>query len=183
MKKEDKNKKISKYLSYILRHKPESINLILDSEGWADIDEIIEKTTDFKLTKVDIEYMVEENDKQRFAIKDNKIRANQGHSIKIDLALNPKKPPSILYHGTATRFLVSIKKEGLTSQSRQYVHLSQDKETALQVAKRHGKPTILEIDALEMYQDEYKFFLSQNGVWLVDNVPIKYFRELGELSD
>ena len=171
--------KISKYLSYILRHKPESINLILDNYGWANIDELIDKTNEFSLTRKMIDEVVTSNDKQRFTIKKDHIRANQGHSIAVDLELKVKKPNDVLYHGTATRFLDSILKLGILPQNREHVHLSHDKEIATTVAKRHGKPIILVIDALKMHQDNYKFFLSSNNVWLTDYIPLKYLREQG----
>ena len=165
---------ISKYLSYILRHKPDSIGLKLDKHGWADIDELIKKTIEFSLTKETIQAVAANSDKKRFVIENNKIRANQGHSIDVDLNLSPKKPPKILYHGTAERFVSSILKEGIISQSRQYVHLSQDISTATSVGKRHGKPVVLEIDAETMYNNEILFYLSKNGVWLTEKVPPKY---------
>jgi putative RNA 2'-phosphotransferase len=167
-------KQVSKYLSYILRHRPDTIKLQLDQEGWAEINELIEKTIDFKLTKQLIENIVKENDKQRFIIKDNKIRANQGHSININLALEPKQPPSVLYHGTATKFINSIKQSGLKPKTRQFVHLSTDQHSAYSVGQRHGKPIILIIDSFQMYQDGYEFFLSDNKVWLIIEVPWKY---------
>lgn len=166
--------KISKYLSYILRHKPQSIGLNLDSHGWADIDEIIAKTKDMQLTRELIEAVVKSSDKQRYAIRDDKIRANQGHSIAVDLALEPQTPPDILYHGTATRFIDSIRESGLLPQSRQYVHLSRDKATAIEVGKRHGKVVVLEIDCATMHQDGYEFYLADNGVWLTNRVPTQY---------
>jgi len=167
----EKQQKISKYLSYILRHQPESIDLKLDSHGWADIDEIIAKTKELLLTRELIEAVVESSDKQRFAIKGNKIRANQGHSFEVDLQLTPQTPPIMLYHGTATRFLDSIKQSGLLPQSRQYVHLSRDRSTAIEVGKRHGKVVVLKIDCTSMLDDGYEFFLSNNGVWLTKVVP------------
>lgn len=167
--------KISKYLSYLLRHKPEVIGLKMDKNGWVLVDELIEKS-EIKLNKEVIEKIVKNSDKQRFELKDGKIRANQGHSIDVDVELVAKEPPEILYHGTATRFLENILKEGLLPQSRQYVHLSKDEYTAIKVGQRHGKATVLEIRALEMFKDGYKFFLSKNGVWLTKSVPVKYIR-------
>ena len=170
--------KISKYLSYILRHKPESINLKLCEEGWAVIDELIEKTTDFDLTKEIIDNVVETNNKQRFDINGRMIRANQGHTIKVDLDLKPIKPPKTLFHGTTIRFIDSIKKEGLTKQKRHHVHLSYSISISFSVGQRHGKPAVIFILADKMYEDGYKFYKSKNDVWLVDNVPIKYFKEI-----
>jgi len=173
------NVRISKFLSLILRHSPETIHLTIDKNGWANIDELISNANKYKkmyLSTELIKTIVETNDKQRFSISDDgkRIRANQGHSIQIDLELECKTPPDILYHGTTDRFLDSILKDGLKPMSRQYVHLSQSEETALSVGKRHGKPIILYIMAKTMYDEGYKFYLSENNVWLVDNVPAKY---------
>ncbi len=173
----NKLKTTSKFLSLILRHQPEKIGLKLDSNGWADINELMEKSTKVKLTQELIEEVVAKDNKQRFIIKDGKIRANQGHSINIDLALEAVNPPDILYHGTSTRFLESIMKEGLTKQSRQHVHLSKDIETATMVGKRHGKVVILEVDAKKMFEEGYAFYLSENGVWLTDRVGVEFLRE------
>lgn len=169
--------KISKFLSYILRHKPESIGLKLNSYGWLLIDDIIfNSQQELSLSKEIIEKTVSNNKKKRFTISDDGryIRANQGHSIKVDLQLTPKEPPSILYHGTASRFLDSILKEGLKAGQRQYVHLSSNIETAKEVGNRYGKPLILTIDSKRMHQDDYQFFISDNHVWLIDFVPRKY---------
>jgi len=165
---------ISKYLSYILRHKPDSIGLILDSNGWADIDKVIEKTKDFNLTKEMIEEIVKSSDKQRFIIKDNKIRANQGHSIDVDLNLKPLEPLDVLYHGTAEKSIDDILEKGIKPMSRQHVHLSKNKEIAIRVGQRHGKPQVLKVDSKSMHKDGYKFYLSENGVWLTEYVPSKY---------
>ena len=173
------NKKLkitSKFLSLILRHKSEEIGVTLDSNGWAEIDEIINKSQ-LGLTKELIEEVVTQSDKQRFVIKDGKIRANQGHSIEVDLELKAVRPPDILYHGTATRFLDSIMKVGLTKQSRQHVHLSKDTQIAAMVGKRHGKVVILEVDAKKMFEEGYAFYLSENGVWLTDRVGVEFLKE------
>jgi putative RNA 2'-phosphotransferase len=177
----DTHVKISKFLSLILRHSPGMIHLNIDKNGWVNIDELIANADKYKkmhLTVDLIKMTVETNDKQRFIISDDgkRIRANQGHSIEIDLELECKIPPDILYHGTADRFLDSIMKDGLKPMSRQYVHLSQNEETALTVGKRHGEPIILYIMTKTMYEEGYKFYLSENKVWLVDNVPIKYIK-------
>jgi putative RNA 2'-phosphotransferase len=173
--------RISKFLSLILRHSPETIHLNMDKNGWANIDELIANDNKYKkmyLSTELIKTIVETNDKQRFILSDDgkKIRANQGHSIQIDLELECKIPPDILYHGTTDRFLDSILKDGLKPMSRQYVHLSQSEETALTVGKRHGKPVVLCIMAKIMYDEGIKFYLSKNNVWLVDNVPVKYIK-------
>jgi len=177
----DAHVRISKFLSLILRHSPGTIHLTMDNNGWADIDELIINANKYKkkqLTFELIKMIVETNDKQRFIISDDgkRIRANQGHSIQIDLELESKTPPDILYHGTTDRFLDSILKDGLKPMSRQYVHLSQNEETALAVGKRHGKPIVVSIMAKTMYEEGYKFYLSENNVWLVDNVPVKYIK-------
>lgn len=173
-------KQISKYLSLILRHKPESIGLSLDKNGWANIDELISKSSqysdcislDFEL----IQKVVNTSDKQRFIISDEKkrIRANQGHSIKVDLQLKPAIPPALLYHGTATRFLDSILKEGLTPQKRHHVHLSTKLDTARSVAQRYGTPIILQINSQLMSENGFEFYLSENGIWLTDSVPPEF---------
>jgi len=175
---ESKEKDISKYLSYILRHKPESIDLKLDSNGWANIDEIIQKTEVFPLTKEVIDDIVKNSPKQRFIIKGKQIRANQGHSINIDLNLTSTIPPNILYHGTAEKYVPSIIKGGLLPQKRQYVHLSTNQITAKEVGARHGKPILLNIDAKNMYKDGYSFYLSENGVYLTQAVPSQYIEIL-----
>jgi putative RNA 2'-phosphotransferase len=178
---ENVNVRISKFLSLVLRHSPETINLNMDRNGWVSINELIENANKYKnmrLTVDLIKTIVKNNDKQRFIISDDgeKIRANQGHSLTVDLELESKTPPDILYHGTASRFLDSILKNGLNSMSRQYVHLSSTEETALTVGKRHGNPIILYINAKKMNEDGYKFYLSENNIWLVDKVPAKYIR-------
>jgi len=170
-------KKISKFLSLLLRHNPQTIGLKLDANGWADIDEIIEKSKNIELNRALIDEVVAKNDKQRFVIKENKIRANQGHSIDVDLEFKAITPPDMLYHGTATRFLDSIMKTGLTKQKRQHVHLSKEIATAIAVGKRHGKVVILEIETKKMFESGYKFYLSENGVWLTDVVPVEYIKE------
>jgi putative RNA 2'-phosphotransferase len=170
--------KISKFLSLLLRHKPQTIGLKLDANGWADINELIEKSKNIKLDRALIDEVVAKNDKQRFIIENNKIRANQGHSIDVDLEFKTIEPPSVLYHGTATRFLDSIMKIGLTKQKRQQVHLSQEIKTAIAVGKRHGKVALLKIDAEKMFEKGYEFYLSENGVWLTDNVPLEYIDEM-----
>ena len=174
--------KISKFISLILRHKPETIGISLDSHGWADVNELIEgvakQNKGFNMAM--LEEIVRTDSKQRYSFNDNKtkIRANQGHSIKVDVELEEKEPPAILYHGTATRFLGSITKQGLLPMSRLYVHLSKDMETATKVGTRHGSPVILEVDAEKMYRDGYKFYLSDNGVWLTKEVPPIYLIDI-----
>ncbi len=168
------HKNISKFLSLVLRHKPDTISLNLDENGWADISELIEKCNqhNIHLSKILLDEIVATNEKQRFAFNDDKskIRANQGHSITVELDLEEKMPPEILYHGTAERFLDSILKNGILKQSRQQVHLSANIDTAQKVGARHGKPVVLRVKASAMYNAGHKFYLSQNGVWLTDFV-------------
>ncbi len=168
--------KISKYLSYLLRHKPWAIGLDLDDNGWADVDELIEKTTDFKLTKELINIVVETNDKQRFSLSEDgcRIKANQGHSIDIDLGLEPVEPPELLFHGTAERFMERIEKQGLGKQKRHHVHLSESVAVAKAVGGRYGKPVLLKIDTRKMVEDGFVFYKTANNVWLVDHVPPEY---------
>lgn len=176
----DQHKKISKFLSYILRHKPEAIGLTLDEQGWANIDELISKANDSgeisALNRGLLQEVVDTSDKKRFIISEDGqcIRANQGHSINVDLQLKPVTPPEFLYHGTATRFLDSILKEGLKPQQRQHVHLSTDVETATAVGQRYGKPVILKIKALLMHEQGFVFYRSENGIWLTASIPNSY---------
>lgn len=168
----------SKFLSLILRHKPETIGLRLDGQGWTDVDELLTKAQahGVTLTRPQLEQIVATNDKQRFALSPDgqRIRANQGHSIQVDLGLEPQIPPPHLYHGTATRFLDSIRQQGLLARGRDYVHLSADMETAIRVGQRHGKPSVLLIQAEAMHQAGVLFYRSANGVWLVAQVPPQY---------
>lgn len=178
---EQDKKRIGKFLSLILRHEPQKIGIELDEQGWANVKELIEKCKKhrYHFSMEDLIEIVETNDKQRYSFneKRNKIRANQGHSIDIDLALRPIEPPEYLYHGTATRFVSSIMEQGILKGSRQYVHLSKDKETATKVGSRHGKPAILTIMSGNMYKDGILFYQSDNGVWLTDYVDVKYISE------
>lgn len=174
----DNLKQQSKFLSLVLRHEPESIGLTLDSGGWALLSEVIRCANAHgqQLTQERIETIVLTNDKQRFALSDDgtKIRANQGHSVTVDLGLQPVCPPPRLFHGTASRFLEAILQEGLKPGSRQSVHLSSDEQTAVAVGKRHGRPVVLDIDALAMHAEGHAFYQADNGVWLVSAVPPKY---------
>ena len=158
-----------------MRHKPEAIGLDLDNYGWAKIDDLMNKSP-HKITREILEYVVETNDKKRFIISEDgqKIRANQGHSIEINLDLPATTPPPVLLHGTATRFIDAIFQDGLKKMNRQHVHLSVDVETAQKIGSRHGKPIILLIDTKAMAEAGFEFYISKNGVWLTDNVPIKY---------
>ena len=176
----NKNKeKVSRLLSKALRHDPGCIGIELDKEGWTDVNFLIKSLQSFGLTFLDLKQIVSENDKQRFAFNDTytKIRASQGHSIReVEISYVEQTPPTVLYHGTATRFFDSIKKTGITKQSRNHVHLSEDVKVAEKVGKRHGKCLILKIDAIVMYLHGYKFFKSANGVWLTETVPPQYIK-------
>tara|TARA_R110002096_G_scaffold126532_3_gene273595 strand:- start:21224 stop:21781 length:558 start_codon:yes stop_codon:yes gene_type:complete len=166
--------KASRFLSLILRHKPESIGLSLDKNGWANSEELLKKMKDhnFSLTFTDLKGLVANSDKKRFLFSDDflKIRANQGHSIQVDLGWPEKIPPEILFHGTAEKNLDPIGRNGLLKGQRHHVHLSSDKETALKVGQRYGKPIVLIIHAKEMSEQGLKFYQSENGVWLTDIV-------------
>lgn len=171
-------KHISKLLSLVLRHKPETIGMQLDENGWANVEDLIQKINESG-TAIDaatIDLVVETNDKKRFAFNEDKtkIRASQGHSIEVELNLKSLLPPDTLYHGTTERFLESILKTGLIKQQRQHVHLSELAATAHAVGSRHGKPVILNINAKAMAAAGFLFYLSDNGVWLVDSVPVEY---------
>lgn len=173
-------KSVSKFLSLVLRHSPETIGLKLDKNGWADVEELITKCNNRgsqnQMTAKLLDYVVENNNKKRFAFNNDKtkIRASQGHSISVELNLAETEPLEYLYHGTVENFLDNIKKEGLQKMSRQHVHLSKDKETAIKVGSRRGIPQILTIRSGAMYKDGYIFYLSENNVWLTDEVPTKY---------
>ncbi len=177
------NVKLGKFLSFILRHKPETIGIELDKNGWADVEELIKcssKVTNNALTFEKLCEIVETNNKQRYSFNSDKskIRANQGHSVKVDVELKEAIPPSILYHGTARRYAELIDAEGLVSKSRLHVHLSADKETAISVGKRHGKCLVYTVDINAMLKDGHKFYLSENGVWLTEIVPAKFLKKL-----
>lgn len=167
----------SKFISLILRHKPEAIGISLDEHGWADVDELIagiSKTQEFN--RDILEEIVRMDNKQRYSFNEDKtlIRANQGHSIPVDVELEEVKPPEELWHGTGEKYVLSIEEQGLIPKSRLYVHLSKDEETAVKVGKRHGKPVLYIVKAGKMYKDGYKFYLSKNGVWLTKEVPVRY---------
>lgn len=170
--------KISKFLSLVLRHRPETIGLTLDAGGWADVTELLAaaQRAGVALDSAVLEQVVAENDKQRFAFSADqlRIRASQGHSRPVELGLAPLAPPEWLFHGTATRFLASIRTQGLLPQGRQQVHLSPDAATAVKVGQRHGKPVVLTIQAGSMAAAGFRFYRSANGVWLTDKVPAAY---------
>jgi putative RNA 2'-phosphotransferase len=171
-------KHISKLMSLVLRHRPETIGLQLDENGWAIVDELIEKINakGIKADRETIETIVAVNDKKRFTFNDDqtKIRASQGHSLQVELNLEEKIPPVVLYHGTTAAYLESILESGIQKQSRQHVHLSETVETAKAVGSRHGKPVILTINAKEMQEAGYTFYQSANQVWLTDEVPPRF---------
>lgn len=170
----------SKFLSYVLRHRPDSIGISLDMEGWADVPELLAKAAaaGTAITLDELRQIVEQNDKKRFVLSDDaaRIRAAQGHSIEVDLKLTVREPPPVLYHGTVGKFMADIRKQGLRPMNRHDVHLSPDKETATRVAIRRGKPVILVIETYPMLRDDYQFRVSDNGVWLIPEVPPKYIK-------
>ena len=173
--------RLSRTLSLVLRHDPSAIGLSLDERGWADIQTLLD-CMNRKGKRIDrdlLEKIVESSDKQRFRISDDgfSVRANQGHSIEIDLELEEKAPPQWLYHGTASHFMDAIEREGLRKQSRHHVHLSADQVTARKVGSRHGKPVVLEVAARLMVTHGHRFFQSENGVWLTDEVPPDYLNQ------
>jgi len=174
----EEQKRISKKLSYLLRHHPEAVGLTLDKQGWAPIDELLiclEKDQ-FPVSREQLDVVVAENPKQRFLISPDgrAIRASQGHSIPVELGLVAVKPPAQLYHGTATKNIESIRVGGLLKGSRNHVHLSADRATAKNVGQRHGKPVILTVQALAMHEAGFEFFISDNGVWLTEHVSVDY---------
>lgn len=171
--------KLGRFLSLVLRHDPAAAGISLDEHGWADVKELLAgvNRTGRKIDMDTLERIVRENSKQRYSFNEDhsKIRANQGHSVSVDVELKETQPPQYLYHGTASRFLPSIQREGIRKMSRQYVHLSGDFETAMAVGKRHGSPVVITIDAAAMAGDGVTFYRSENGVWLCEHVEPKYF--------
>lgn len=171
----------SRYISLILRHKPEVIGISLDEHGWANVSELIEgigKTQPFSMEM--LEEIVRTDSKQRYSFNEDKtlIRANQGHSVPVDVELPEKLPPDILYHGTGEKYAASIERQGLIPKSRLFVHLTDSVETAVKVGSRHGRPVVYEVSARKMSQDGYVFYLSVNGVWLTKAVPAGYLRRI-----
>ena len=163
----------SKFLSLILRHDPSKVDIVLDDKGWASVSDILKKVP---LKMSELENIVQTNDKKRFEFDAHKqrIRACQGHSIDVDVELKEIIPTNDLYHGTATKYVASIMKHGITKQKRQHVHLSIDYQTAEKVGSRHGVPAVIVVDAVKMHSDGHKIYLSNNEVYLTDNVPTKY---------
>lgn len=174
-------KNTSIFLSLILRHKPEVIGITLDKNGWADVDSLIagvNRTGKYFLDMKTLEEIVCTDNKHRYTFNADKtkIRANQGHSVNVDVELKECTPPEILYHGTGEKYVPFINSEGLKAKSRLYVHLSKDIETAVKVGQRHGKPVVYKIFAGEMHRHGYVFYLSENGVWLTKNVPVNFMQ-------
>lgn len=175
---EKQKKDIGKFLSLVLRHNPGKIQLELDKNGWADVNELIEKCAKkgVGFTLEELEEIVETNDKKRYSFNEDrtKIRANQGHSIEVDVELTLTTPPEFLYHGTVAKFMESIRTTGLQKMTRQHVHLSEHLETALKVGSRRGKPVVLSIRSGDMHRAGFNFYLSANEVWLTNEVPPNY---------
>lgn len=170
---------LSRFISLILRHKPDTVGLSLNEHGYVGVDALIEainSRSSFYIDKSMLDFIVRTDNKKRYSYSSNgkMIRANQGHSVKVDLGLKECVPPDVLYHGTSEKYLESILREGLKSKSRNHVHLSEDVSTAVEVGKRHGKPVVLRVEAGLMYSNGYKFYLSENGVWLCGSVPVEY---------
>lgn len=171
---------ISRFLTKVLRHEPEIIGITLDEHGWADVNELLEKMPGrYQITMEILEEVVRKNDKQRYSFNEDKtrIRANQGHSIPVDVELEKAEPPEFLWHGTGEKSVNSIDKEGLLPMERLYVHLSKDVETAKKVGRRHGKPYLYRVLSGEMAKAGYDFYLSVNGVWLTKKVPVRYLEK------
>jgi putative RNA 2'-phosphotransferase len=182
MNSEKEKKKISKFISFVLRHKPETIGMVLDNNGYANTNELIDKMkgNGFDITFEILQEVVSSNEKQRFSFDETKtkIRANQGHSILVDVELKVADPPVFLYHGTGEKNVSAILETGLDKKGRQHVHLSIDKETAISVGGRHGKPKVFRVSASQMKADGFTFYLSENGVWLTVHIPVKYIQLL-----
>lgn len=171
-------KETSKFLSYVLRHAPESIGLTLDDNGWADVSDLLDKAraAGSLFDRATLLQVVATSDKQRFTLSEDatRIRAAQGHSIEVDLDIAAMIPPAMLFHGTAAAHIQAIMAEGLKPGRRQKVHLSLDEETAVKVGQRHGKPVVLRVDAAGMHAHGLAFWRAENGVWLTDHVPPQF---------
>ncbi|MFI2187286.1 RNA 2'-phosphotransferase [Streptomyces sioyaensis] len=170
--------RLSKYLAKHLRHAPERIGITLDAQGWVPVDALMTAAAQhgFRFSRAELEQVVAGNDKQRYAIEGDRIRANQGHSVRVELDLEPSAPPDRLFHGTVGRQLAAIRAEGLRPMSRHAVHLSPDRETATRVGARRGRPVVLTVDAAAMHRAGHVFQVSANGVWLTERVPAAYLR-------
>ena len=172
--------KASRFMSLILRHKPESIGISLDAHGWADVEELIKGISKkYPFDRNILEEIVRTDDKQRYTFNEDKtlIRANQGHSIPVDVELEIVTPPEYLWHGTGEKYTDSIELSGLIPKSRLYVHLSSDEEIAINVGKRHGNPVVYRVRSGEMMKKGYVFYLSKNNIWLTKNVPVEYLEK------
>ena len=171
--------KLGRFLSLVLRHNPGAAGISLDEHGWADVQELLAgvRHSGRQINMETLERIVRENNKQRYSFNADhtKIRANQGHSLQVDVELTAMKPPRYLYHGTSVRFLAAIQQEGIRKMSRQYVHLSSDFQTAMEVGRRHGSPVVITINAEAMAHDGVTFYQSENGVWLCEYVAPVYF--------
>ena len=177
---------LSKFLSLVLRHKPETIGIELDKKGYADVEDLIVKANshEIKIDRETLNFIVKNNSKKRFSYNEtgDRIRASQGHSVNTDLGYTSQKPPEILFHGTSEKSIDAVLKVGLSKQNRQHVHLSTVVETAIKVGQRHGKPVVLEVLAEQMFLDNFEFFISDNGVWLTESVPLKYLSQIKDNS-
>ncbi|MDZ7703787.1 MAG: RNA 2'-phosphotransferase [Trueperaceae bacterium] len=173
-------KRLSKFLSYVLRHHPEVAGVGLEPGGWADLETLSNAAAEQGLTlnETTLRTLIAQSPKPRFEVKHGKVRARYGHSVAVDTELTPTSPPDILFHGTATRFLDAIRREGLARQSRQYVHLSDDKQSAREVGARHGRPVVLTVEAGQMARDGYVFYHSADNIWLTREVPPRYLSVL-----
>lgn len=171
--------KLGRFLSLVLRHNPDAAGISLDEHGWADVQELLNgvRRSGRQINLETLERIVRENNQPRYSFNADhtKIRANQGHSLQVDVELTAVKPPRYLYHGTASRFLPAIQREGIKKMSRQYVHLSGNFQTAVEVGRRHGSPVVITINAEAMAHDGVTFYLSENGVWLCEYVAPEYF--------
>jgi putative RNA 2'-phosphotransferase len=169
---------VSKFLSRVLRHQPGRVGIELDRAGWVAVADLLAacRAHNFPLTREELEAVVRDNDKKRFAFDEDgtRIRASQGHSVRVELGYAPLAPPPVLYHGTASHLLASIRERGLVKGRRHHVHLSADAATAAKVGARHGEPHVIRVESERMHADGYEFYRSENGVWLAEHVPAKY---------
>ena len=174
----DRHTRVSKFLSLVLRHQPGKVGITLDREGWVSVPRLLDacEAHGLRLSLDELREVVRSNDKRRFSFSPDglSIRANQGHSVEVELGYEPEPPPPVLYHGTAERFLPSIRKQGLLKGRRHHVHLSEQEETASAVGRRYGRPVVLSIASGEMHADGHLFFRSANGVWLTEQVHVRY---------
>ncbi len=172
--------KMGRFLSLVLRHQPQAAGITLDQNGWASVDELIRgvNRTGRRLDRAALDRIVAENSKQRYSFNEDRtrIRANQGHSLTVDVELKQQMPPAVLYHGTAQHYVQSILQQGIRRGTRQHVHLTEDQKLAAKVGSRHGQPAVLAVDAADMHQAGYLFYRSENDVWLCEHVPAIYMR-------